>query len=54
MSNKGIVLSGIKETQKALEKFDKDAVKAFTKLVNSELNGAKKRCIRLCQICSST
>ena len=31
MSNKGIVLSGIKETQKALEKFDKDAVKALNK-----------------------
>jgi len=42
MSNRAIVLTGVKETQKALEKFDKDAVKAFTKLVNSELNGAKK------------
>ena len=42
MSKDAIVLTGVKETQKALEKFDKDAVKAFTKLVNSELNGAKK------------
>jgi hypothetical protein len=42
MSDKAIVLTGVKETQKALEKFDKDAVKAFNKLVNSELNGAKK------------
>jgi hypothetical protein len=42
MSNKAIVLFGVKETQKALEKFDKDAVKAFNKLVNSELSGAKK------------
>lgn len=42
MSDKAIVLFGVKETQKALEKFDKDAVKAFTKLVNSELGSAKK------------
>jgi hypothetical protein len=42
MSEKAIVLYGVKETQKALEKFDKDAVKAFNKLVNSELNNAKK------------
>lgn len=42
MSDKAIVLTGVKDTVKALEKFDKDAVKAFNKLVNSELNGAKK------------
>ena len=42
MSDKAIVLTGVKDTLKALEKFDKDAVKAFNKLVNSELNGAKK------------
>jgi hypothetical protein len=42
MSERPIVLTGVKETQKALEKFDKDAVKAFNKLVNSELGNAKK------------
>lgn len=42
MSEKAIVLFGVKETQKALEQFDKDAVKSFNKLVNSELNNAKK------------
>lgn len=40
--NRAIVLIGIKPTLKALEQFDKDAVKAFNKLVNSELNSAKK------------
>jgi len=40
--DRAIVLYGVKETQKALEQFDKDAVKAFNKLVNSELNVAKK------------
>ena len=42
MSEKAIVLYGVKETQQALEKFDKDAVKAFNKLVNTELGNAKK------------
>ena len=42
MSDKAIVLTGVKETLKALENFDKNAVKAFNKLVNSELSGAKK------------
>ncbi len=42
MSKDAIVLTGIKETLKALEDFDKDAVKAFNKLVNSELGNAKK------------
>ena len=42
MSKDVIVLTGIEETLKALETFDKDAVKAFNKLVNSELSGAKK------------
>jgi hypothetical protein len=42
MSEKAIVLTGIKETQRALEKFDKGAVSSFNKLVNSELNDAKK------------
>ena len=42
MSERPIVLYGVKETQQALEKFDKDAVKKFNKLVNSELASAKK------------
>ena len=42
MSDNVIVLTGIKETLKALEDFDKDAVKQFNKLVNSELGNAKK------------
>jgi len=41
MSDKAIVLYGVKDTVKALEQFDKDAVKRFNKLVNSELNSAK-------------
>lgn len=40
--DRAIVLIGVKPTLKALEQFDKDAVKAFNKLVNSELNSAKK------------
>jgi hypothetical protein len=42
MSRNAIVLTGIKETLKALEAFDKEAVKGFNKVVNSELNSAKK------------
>jgi hypothetical protein len=42
MSKDAIVLTGVKETLKALEKFDKDAVKSFNKVINSELRGAKK------------
>ncbi len=42
MSKDVIVLTGVKETLKALQDFDKDAVKAFNKLVNSELGNAKK------------
>ena len=37
-----IVLTGIKETRKALESFDKQAVRKFDKVINSELNNAKK------------
>lgn len=37
-----MVLSGVKETLKALESFDKQAVKEFTKVINSELKNAKK------------
>ena len=36
------MLTGVKETLKALEKFDKDAVKSFNKIINSELRNAKK------------
>jgi len=42
MSESVIVLTGIKETVRDLQQFDKDAVKQFNKLVNSELNNAKK------------
>lgn len=42
MAKKAIVLIGIKETLKALESFDKQAVRDFSKVVNSELNAAKK------------
>lgn len=42
MSENVIVLTGIKETVQALQQFDKDSVKQFNKLVNSELNIAKK------------
>ena len=40
--DRAIVLTGVKETVRDLQNFDKDAVKAFNKLVNSELNVAKK------------
>ena len=40
--DRAIVLFGVKDTVKALEQFDKNAVKEFNKLVNSELNSAKK------------
>jgi len=42
MSKDAIALTGVKETLKALESFDKQAVKEFTKVINSELNNAKK------------
>jgi hypothetical protein len=42
MSKDAIVLTGVKETLKALEKFDKDAVKSFNKVINSELKIAKQ------------
>ena len=42
MSKDAVVLTGVKETLKALEKFDKDAVKSFNKVINSELRNAKK------------
>jgi hypothetical protein len=36
-----IVLTGIKETIDALKEFDKDAVKRFNKVINSELSSAE-------------
>lgn len=42
MSKDAIVLTGQKETLKALEQFDKDAVKEFNKVINSELRKAKQ------------
>ena len=42
MVDEVIVLSGIKETLDALKEFDKDAVKRFTKVINTELAGAER------------
>lgn len=41
MAEEVIVLTGIKETLDALKEFDKDAVKRFNKVINSELAGAE-------------
>jgi len=42
MADEVIVLSGIKETLDALKEFDKDVVKRFNKVINSELAGAER------------
>jgi hypothetical protein len=42
MADDVIVLTGIKETIDALKEFDKDAVKRFNKVINTELAGAQK------------
>ena len=42
MSENAIVLTGLKETLKALGDFDKEAVKEFTKVINKELSSVKK------------
>jgi hypothetical protein len=42
MADEVIVLTGIKETIDALKEFDKDAVKRFTKVINTELAGAER------------
>lgn len=42
MNKDVIVLTGIKETLKALDSFDKQAVRDFTTLINRELGTAKK------------
>jgi len=42
MAEEVIVLYGIKETLDALKEFDKDAVKRFNKVINTELAGAER------------
>ena len=42
MAKDTIVLIGVTDTIKALKAFDKDAVKSFNKVINSELKIAKK------------
>ena len=42
MAEKAVVLTGLKETLKALESFDKEAVRSFNKVLNGELSNAKK------------
>lgn len=42
MSKDAIVLTGLKETLKALESFDKEAVRNFNKVLNNELSSVKK------------
>jgi hypothetical protein len=42
MADEVIVLTGIKETIANLKEFDKDAVKRFNKVINTELAGAER------------
>jgi hypothetical protein len=42
MADEVIVLTGIKETLADLKEFDKDAVKRFNKVINTELAGAER------------
>lgn len=42
MADEVIVLTGIKETLDALKEFDKDAVRRFNKVINSELANAER------------
>ena len=42
MAEEVIVLTGIKETIDNLKEFDKDAVKRFNKVINTELAGAER------------
>jgi hypothetical protein len=42
MSKNAMVLTGVKETLSALKQFDKDALKEFNKVINSELRKAKQ------------
>lgn len=41
MANEVVVISGIKETTAALKKFDKDAARRLTKVINDELRRAE-------------
>lgn len=42
MADEVIILSGLTETLTALKQFDKDAVKRFNKVINTELAGAER------------
>lgn len=42
MPNETVVLTGVKETLAALKEFDKDAVKRFNKVINTELSNAER------------
>ena len=42
MAKDVVVLKGLKETLKALESFDKEAVRNFNKVINNELGTAKR------------
>ena len=42
MADEAIILTGVYETLTALKEFDKDAVKRFNKVINSELAGAER------------
>ena len=42
MAKDAVVLKGLKETLKALESFDKEAVRNFNKVINNELGTAKR------------
>ena len=42
MADEAIILNGVKETLTALKDFDKDAVKRFNKVINTELAGAER------------
>jgi hypothetical protein len=42
MADQVIILNGVQETLTALKNFDKDAVKRFNKVINSELSGAER------------
>lgn len=42
MADEVIVFTGIKETLENLKQFDKDAVKRFNKVINTELAGAER------------
>ena len=42
MADDVIILTGVHETLMALKEFDKDAVKKFNKVINSELAGAER------------